>query len=110
VLAFYPHGAHVLHFSGGIWQQLNFAANVNADSVVTVPGTNTLSAAGEKANYSSGNGPAVIWSTGSACWPSAGGAEWLCRSRADLSWPCGIRHVGKTPGTSEPKTVESGAS
>ena len=67
VPAFYPHGGHLLHFTRGTWQPVNFAANVNADSVVTVPGTNTLCAAGEKANYSTGNGPAVVWSTGRSC-------------------------------------------
>jgi hypothetical protein len=67
VPAFYPHGGHLLHFSGGGWQQVNFAANVNADSVVTVPGTHTMCAAGQKPNYSSGNGPAIVWSTGKAC-------------------------------------------
>lgn len=65
--AFYPHGGHLLHFNGGIWQQYALAANVNADSVVAVPRSNALCAAGEAANYSSDDGTALVWSTRSAC-------------------------------------------
>jgi hypothetical protein len=65
--AFYPHGGHLLHFAGHSWQQVDLAANVNAVSVLAVPHSNVICAAGQAANYTTNSGTALVWSTGSAC-------------------------------------------
>ncbi len=65
--AFYPHAGHLLHFVAGTWQQIDLGANVNARSVVAVPGSTALCAAGAAAHYQSGYSTALVWSTRSTC-------------------------------------------
>ncbi len=65
--AFYPHAGHLLHFVGGGWQQIDLGANVNARSVMAVPGSTALCAAGAAAHYQSRYSTALVWSTRNAC-------------------------------------------
>jgi hypothetical protein len=65
--AFYPHAGHLLHFANGSWQQIDLGANVNADSVLAVPGSKALCAAGAAAHYQQSYSTALVWSTGRAC-------------------------------------------
>jgi len=65
--AFYPHSGHLLHLARGRWQQIALGANVNAHSVVAVPRSHTLCAAGSADNYSATSATALVWSTASAC-------------------------------------------
>jgi len=65
--AFYPHAGHLLHFARGIWQQIRLGANVNARSVLAVPGSKALCAAGAAAHFKQGYSTALVWSTGRAC-------------------------------------------
>jgi hypothetical protein len=65
--AFFPNAGHLVHFANGNWRLIGLGANVNARSVVSVPGSSALCAAGEAANYQQNEGTAVVWSTGSSC-------------------------------------------
>jgi hypothetical protein len=65
--ASYPDGGYLLHFSDGTWQEFGLAANVNAVSIVAVPHSKVLCAAGDAANYTAGDGTALVWSTGGTC-------------------------------------------
>jgi hypothetical protein len=65
--AFYPHSGRLLHFTVGIWRQIDLGANVDTRSVVAVPGSKALCAAGAAAHYQQSYSTALIWSTGSTC-------------------------------------------
>ena len=66
--AFSPNSGHLLHFARGIWQQqIALGANVNARSVLAVPGSKALCAAGSAARYRQNYSTALVWSTGSTC-------------------------------------------
>ena len=42
--AYYPEAGHLPHFARGIWQQIDLGANVNARTVLAVPGSKALCA------------------------------------------------------------------
>jgi hypothetical protein len=65
--AFYPQAGHLLHFARGIWQQIDLGANVNARTVLAVPGSKALCAAGSASHFSQNYATALVWSTGSTC-------------------------------------------
>jgi hypothetical protein len=65
--AFYQHAGHLLHYADGTWQQIRLGKNVNANSVVAVPGSKVLCAAGSAAHYPANDSTALVWSTASAC-------------------------------------------
>jgi hypothetical protein len=64
--AFYPHSGHLLHLARGRWHQIDLGANVNAHSVVAVPRSHTLCAAGSD-NHKATSATALVWSTATAC-------------------------------------------
>jgi len=65
--AFFQGSGHLLHFANGGWQLIGLGVNVNADSVASVPGSDTLCASGHANNYKQAIGTALVWSTGTSC-------------------------------------------
>lgn len=65
--AFFPHPGHLLHFLHGTWYLVSLGATFAARSIVAVPGSAALCAAGFVPDSHSTGATALVWSTARSC-------------------------------------------